>query len=52
VGSTGVVAIVPPSPENEKKQSSQRQATEYGNNACDNRMPLDAAEREIYHGAD
>jgi hypothetical protein len=39
-------------PENEKKQSSQRQATEYGNNACDNGMPLDAAEREIDHGAD
>jgi hypothetical protein len=43
---------VPSCPENEKKQSSQRQATEYGDNACDNGMPLDAAEREIDHGAD
>jgi hypothetical protein len=34
--STGVVGTVPPCPENEKKQSSQRQATDYGNNACDN----------------
>jgi len=52
VGSTGVVCTVPPCPENKKKQKSQRQATNYGNNACDNRMPLDAAEREIDHGAD
>jgi hypothetical protein len=37
---------------NEKKQSIQRQAANYGNNARDNRMPLDAAKREIDHGAD
>jgi hypothetical protein len=47
----GVVGTVPPSPEAEIKQSSQRQATNYGNKACDNRMPLDTADREIEHGA-
>jgi hypothetical protein len=52
VGSTRVGGTVPPCLENEKKQGSQRQAANYGNNACDNRMPLDAAEREIDHGAD
>jgi len=52
VGSTGIACTVPQCPENKKEQNSQRQATYYGNNACDNRMPLDAADREIDHSAD
>jgi hypothetical protein len=52
VGSTGIVCTVSPCPETKKKQTSQGQATNYGDKACYNRMPVDAAEREIDHGAD
>jgi hypothetical protein len=51
-GGAGVVIGIPRCPKKKEKHSSQWQATDYGNNACENRMPLDAAKHEIDHGAD
>jgi hypothetical protein len=51
-GGAGVVIGIPRCPKQKEKHSSQWQATYYGNNACENRMPFDAAKHEIDHGAD